>query len=193
MVKTRAKADLIRGLDDNQGLAGQLAVYAGALRRLARAVPLPSSGSSKVTKDDVMRVAKATFVPTNRTVGHDRERRSGEGREVRGDAAMIETLRDPADRSPASPAALARRSRRPPRSRRYTEIKYPPLPAFKVPQPETFTLKNGMRVFLMEDRELPLVSVRDARPHRRVLRAAGQDRPRPARPASCSGPAARRR
>lgn len=42
----------------------------------------------------------------------------------------------------------------------YTEIKKTPLPDFKVPQPETFTLKNGMRVFLMEDRELPLVSVR---------------------------------
>ncbi len=42
----------------------------------------------------------------------------------------------------------------------YTEIKKTPLPDFKVPQPETFTLKNGMRVFLMEDREIPVVSVR---------------------------------
>jgi zinc protease len=43
---------------------------------------------------------------------------------------------------------------------KYTDIKKTPLPDFKVPQPETFTLKNGMRVFLMEDRELPLISVR---------------------------------
>jgi len=42
----------------------------------------------------------------------------------------------------------------------YTEIKKTPLPDFKVAQPETFTLKNGMRVFLMEDREIPVVSVR---------------------------------
>ena len=42
----------------------------------------------------------------------------------------------------------------------YTDIKKTPLPDFKVPQPETFTLKNGLRVFLMEDHELPLVSVR---------------------------------
>jgi zinc protease len=43
---------------------------------------------------------------------------------------------------------------------RYTDIKSTPLPPFKVPQPETFTLKNGMRVFLMEDHEIPIVSVR---------------------------------
>ncbi len=42
----------------------------------------------------------------------------------------------------------------------YTEIKKTPLPDFKVAQPETFTLKNGMRVFLMEDREIPIISVR---------------------------------
>lgn len=43
---------------------------------------------------------------------------------------------------------------------RYTEIKYPPLPPFVVPKPETFTLKNGMKVFLMQDHELPLITVR---------------------------------
>ena len=43
---------------------------------------------------------------------------------------------------------------------RYTEIKSTPLPEFKVPQPETYTLKNGMRVFLMEDHEIPVVTVR---------------------------------
>jgi zinc protease len=45
-------------------------------------------------------------------------------------------------------------------AKRYTDIKKTPLPDFKVPEPETFTLKNGMRVFLMEDRELPIISVR---------------------------------
>jgi zinc protease len=42
---------------------------------------------------------------------------------------------------------------------RYTDIKKTPLPDFKVPQPETFTLKNGLRVFLMEDHEIPVISV----------------------------------
>jgi len=44
-------------------------------------------------------------------------------------------------------------------AKRWTDIKSPPLPAFQVEKPETFTLKNGMRVFLMEDHELPVVNV----------------------------------
>jgi predicted Zn-dependent peptidase len=67
-VKTRAKADLIRGLRSNQGIAGQLATYQalyGDWRELFHAV----EKIDKVTKEDVRRVAQATFVPTNRTVG----------------------------------------------------------------------------------------------------------------------------
>ena len=41
----------------------------------------------------------------------------------------------------------------------YKKIKYPKLPAFTVPTPENFTLPNGMKVFLLEDHELPLISV----------------------------------
>jgi zinc protease len=37
------------------------------------------------------------------------------------------------------------------------ELKFPPLPEFKIPKPETFTLENGMEVFLLEDHELPLI------------------------------------
>jgi hypothetical protein len=44
--------------------------------------------------------------------------------------------------------------------KRYSEIKSPPLPAFEVPLPSTFTLPNGLRVFLMEDHEIPVISVR---------------------------------
>jgi predicted Zn-dependent peptidase len=68
MVKTRAKADLIRSLDDNSGIATQLAFAQaryGDWREIFRTV----ERLDKVTKDDVMRVANATFVPTNRTVG----------------------------------------------------------------------------------------------------------------------------
>lgn len=67
MVKTRAKAELIRGLDSNTGIAGQLAEYQtlhGDWRELFREV----ERIDKVTKEDIMRVAQATFVPTNRTV-----------------------------------------------------------------------------------------------------------------------------
>jgi zinc protease len=40
----------------------------------------------------------------------------------------------------------------------FKDLKYPPLPAIKIPEPVEFTLSNGMKVFLLEDHELPLVS-----------------------------------
>jgi len=40
----------------------------------------------------------------------------------------------------------------------YTQLVYPPLKQVKIPEPVTFTLKNGMRVFLLEDHELPLIN-----------------------------------
>ena len=67
-VKTRAKADLIRSLDSNPGLARQLAVVEarqGDWREMFRRI----EKLEKVTKEDVMRVAKSTFVAENRTVG----------------------------------------------------------------------------------------------------------------------------
>jgi predicted Zn-dependent peptidase len=67
-VKTRAKAGLIRSLASNSGLASNLATYQaqyGDWRELFRSVERIESVSS----DDIMRVAKNTFVPTNRTVG----------------------------------------------------------------------------------------------------------------------------
>ena len=42
----------------------------------------------------------------------------------------------------------------------HRDIKYPPLAELKVEKPEVFTLKNGMTFFLLEDHELPLISVR---------------------------------
>jgi predicted Zn-dependent peptidase len=66
--KTRAKADLIRSLDSNQGLADQLADYQtlyGDWRELFREI----DRIEKVTADDVLRVARATLREDNRTVG----------------------------------------------------------------------------------------------------------------------------
>ncbi len=66
-VKTRAKASLIRGLGSNMGLAIQLAqnqALWGDWRELFRTVERIEA----VTKEDIRRVAQATFVPTNRTV-----------------------------------------------------------------------------------------------------------------------------
>jgi predicted Zn-dependent peptidase len=68
MVKTRAKANLIRSLDSNDGLAQNLAVFQtlyGDWRELFRSVDRIDA----VTKADIRRVANQVFVPTNRTVG----------------------------------------------------------------------------------------------------------------------------
>jgi len=68
MIKTRAKANLIRGLADNEGLAQQLATYQlryGDWRELFHSV----DRIDKVSKADIRRVANQTFAENNRTVG----------------------------------------------------------------------------------------------------------------------------
>ena len=42
-------------------------------------------------------------------------------------------------------------------AKHYDELTFPPLPELQLPQYTRFELKNGMRVYLMEDHELPLV------------------------------------
>ncbi len=66
MYKTRARADLLRGLADNQGLANSLADYQaryGDWRELF----LELDRVDKVTKADIRRVANQIFVASNRT------------------------------------------------------------------------------------------------------------------------------
>jgi predicted Zn-dependent peptidase len=66
MYKTRARADLLRGLADNQGLANDLAEYQtrfGDWRELF----LQLDKVDKVTKADIRRVAGKVFVAGNRT------------------------------------------------------------------------------------------------------------------------------
>jgi predicted Zn-dependent peptidase len=68
-VKTRVKAQLIRQLDNNSGLALQLATYQtlfGDWRELFRSV----DKIDKVTAADIRRVANATFVSSNRTIAY---------------------------------------------------------------------------------------------------------------------------
>jgi predicted Zn-dependent peptidase len=66
--RTRARASLIRQLDSNSGLAGQLTFYevvTGDWRNLFRQLDMIEA----VTADDILRVAKTYFTPRNRTVG----------------------------------------------------------------------------------------------------------------------------
>lgn len=64
--KTRAKADLLRGLDDNEGLAESMAEYQtryGDWREMFRQL----NRIDKVSKADIRRVANKIFVASNRT------------------------------------------------------------------------------------------------------------------------------
>jgi len=66
MYKTRTRADLLRGLADNEGLADSLAAYQtryGDWRELF----LQLDKVDAVTKADIRRVANQVFVPSNRT------------------------------------------------------------------------------------------------------------------------------
>jgi predicted Zn-dependent peptidase len=66
MFKTRTRADLLRGLADNQGLSNNLAEYQtryGDWRELF----LQLEKVDKVTKADIRRVANQVFVASNRT------------------------------------------------------------------------------------------------------------------------------
>ncbi len=68
MFKTRTKADLIRGLASNEGLAQQLAIYQtryGDWRELFRYL----DKVDKVTKADIRRVANQVCQDNNRTIG----------------------------------------------------------------------------------------------------------------------------
>ena len=68
MIKTRTKANLIRGLADNQGLAMQLGTFQARYddwRELFRSV----DRIDQVSKADIRRVANQIFVDSNRTVG----------------------------------------------------------------------------------------------------------------------------
>ncbi len=65
--KTRAKADKLRGLADNEGLAEQLAAahtYYGDWREMFREI----ARIDAVTKADIQRVANKIFLDSNRTV-----------------------------------------------------------------------------------------------------------------------------
>ena len=52
-------------------------------------------------------------------------------------------------------AAFAQKSGEPPS---YKDLKFPPLRKVTIPSVERYTLPNGLRVYLLEDHELPLVS-----------------------------------
>ena len=68
-VKTKLRASLIRQLDSNSGLAGQLAFYRaeyGDWRMMFNGIDM----IEKITADDVQRVVRQYFVQSGRTVAY---------------------------------------------------------------------------------------------------------------------------
>lgn len=67
-IKTQARADLVRSLDSNMGMAQLLLEYelkTGSWRNLFKQI----DAIAAITPADIQRVAKATFTPENRTIG----------------------------------------------------------------------------------------------------------------------------
>jgi predicted Zn-dependent peptidase len=67
-VKTQARADLLRSLNSNMGMAFALVDYevkTGSWRNLFKEL----DAIAAVTPADIQRVAQATFRPENRTIG----------------------------------------------------------------------------------------------------------------------------
>jgi len=65
----------------------------------------------------------------------------------------------PASAAPAQPQPAAQSAPSPrPVIASYKDLKYPPLHPIEIPKVETVTLSNGMRLYLLENHELPLVN-----------------------------------
>ena len=159
MIKTRTKANLIRGLGDNEGLATQLAIYQtryGDWRELFRSV----DRIDKVTKADIRRVANETFQDTNRTVGViENAMRRGTKQRARsrsGRCAMKTNLK-PVSMILVAAILFVPLPRAASQATNWQQIPIPPLSAFHPQQPKRIELSNGMVIFLQEDHELPLI------------------------------------
>ena len=155
--KTRAKADLLRALRSNQGLADQLADHQrlyGDWRELFRSL----DRIDKVTKADIRRVASEVFQESNRTVASSRRWRQPP--QPAADAAAGGRPMRPTDSAPLPPGLVPPGHPPSPPPRPRSTAPTTPLPAaprFDIPQPQRVVLDNGLVVLLLEDHELPLV------------------------------------
>jgi predicted Zn-dependent peptidase len=57
----------------------------------------------------------------------------------------------------AAPSAAGQPAARPAAAPSYQDLKFPPLRPIQIPKVATFTLPNGMKLFLLEDHELPII------------------------------------
>ena len=198
MYKTRARADLLRGLADNQGLASALAEYQtryGDWRELF----LQLDKVDKVTKADIRRVANKVFVaqtapaprstPRRRQPGAKQRRRAMKNREQGSEIGVSETeIRDQWKIAAAGGLAwctfdlralgalAAPSASRAQQSKPWEKIPIPPLHEFNPQQPKRIELKNGIVVFLA-GRPRAAVRLRLGADSRRVARRRPAQRP----------------
>ena len=171
MYKTRARADLLRSLGNNQGLANALAEYQtryGDWRELF----LQLDRVDKVTKADIRRVANQVFVASEPDQRGDRYRGSRSQREERRrgmktsaqgsgnrDQMKARSTRMLAVVGCTVAALLARWAfTQAQESKPWEKIPAAALHDFRPQEPQRIELKNGIVLFLQEDHELPFVS-----------------------------------
>jgi predicted Zn-dependent peptidase len=70
-------------------------------------------------------------------------------------AAAVAAQAPPVSAPPNKPATGA--AARPATAPSYKDLKFPPLRPIRIPKVATFTLPNGMKLFLLEDHELPII------------------------------------
>jgi len=63
----------------------------------------------------------------------------------------------PATTQPAARSATTQPAARPATVPSYTDLKFPALRPIRIPKVATFTLPNGMKLYLLEDHELPII------------------------------------
>ena len=196
MVKTRAKAELIRQLERQRRASRS----SSARRR--RATATGASCSARWSGSTRSPRPTSAASPTRRS--SDRTARSDASRPTRRHRAKQEKpVNDPpphaAFGSASGPRSAPRSSSRPCAARPGAGEGYREDPEarrcrkFAVPQPEAHRFANGMLVFLMEDRELPLIDAFVRDPRRLARRAGRQGGPRRRSTGRSGAPAAPRR
>ena len=180
MFKTRTKADLIRGLASNEGLAQQLAIYQtryGDWRELFRYLDKRGQGDQgrhpARGQPGLRRTTTARSEPSR---PRPRAASRAAARQRSGQLMRAQTIAFRASVVLLSCCCMTRLQLRS-KSRRGTEFQSPPLPAFKPQEPVRIQLPNGMVIFLQPDHELPLISATATHSWRLDLRAREQDRP----------------
>jgi hypothetical protein len=64
----------------------------------------------------------------------------------------------PRSKPAAGAAAASQPTVRPAATATYKDLKFPPLRPIQIPKVATFTLPNGMKLYLLEDHELPVIN-----------------------------------